>query len=165
MNNPVIRIVDANANAAICTPCGGKCCQNMPGTVFPTDLDPQLDEQKIMQAARALLNSGRYAIDWWEGPPVEHPEDDDNGFFLRPATRRSEGRWVDASWGGACTFHSAHGCELDVVQRPAECKALTPASNGDCKMPEGWEGKKTGAIAWWPHRHILMDLCNEYYAR
>jgi hypothetical protein len=136
----------------------------MPGTVFPTDLDPTLDENKMRQAARTLMLTGRYAIDWWEGAPVDDPEAEGNGLYLRPATKRNEGRWVDASWGGACTFHSTTGCELEEVRRPAECKALAPASDGDCKMPEGWEGKKTGAIAWWPYRHILINLREEYYS-
>lgn len=155
MNASVIRIVDANADASICTPCGGQCCQRMPGTVFPADVDPQLRRLVIWKKTRALLESGRYAIDWWEGSPMEGEKSGGPGYYLRPATKGNEGKVADPSWGGACTFHTDQGCELSEENRPSECKALKPVSPGKCEMPEGWDGRRTGAQAWWPYRDIL----------
>lgn len=158
MNASVIRIVDARADAAICAPCGGQCCQAMPGTLFPADLDPELRMKDLTEKARALLQSGRYAIDWWEGSPMEGESSLEPAYYLRPATKGNEGQWVDPGWGGACTFHSAQGCELSEEDRPSECKALKPVSPGKCEMPEGWQGRRTGAKAWWPYRHVLRML-------
>ena len=158
MNASVIRIVDANANASVCTPCGGQCCQRMPGTVFPADLDPNLRFMTIAGKAKAMLESGRYAIDWWEGSPIEGDTSLEPGYYLRPATKGNEGLWSDPGWGGACTFHTDTGCSLSEEERPTECKALKPVSPGKCEMPEDWEGRRTGAKAWWPYRNILRML-------
>lgn len=154
----VIKIVSANVNASLCTPCGGKCCSHMPGTIYPIDISPNLDRDEIFIKVHDLLQTGRWAVDQWDGDP-EMEDDWDGvttGFYLRPATKGKEGKWFDASWGGDCTFHSSRGCELSVIERPTDCRTLVPHES-DCYQPEGWS-KHSGVAAWYPFRHILEDL-------
>lgn len=168
MDTKTIRIVNANANAQICGDCGGKCCTGMPGSVLPADLDISLVPSVIEEKLRAMLDTGRYAVDWWEGSPMtpETRTGDENdyreGYFIRPAVKKYEGRRFHGSWGGACTFHSDKGCELTDETRPGECKLLKPIEPGSCEYPDGWEGKRTVAQAWWPYRSIFKTLKDEY---
>lgn len=154
-----IPVVNANANPDACGSCRGKCCSQMPGSVLPTDLDPSLREDRIAHGLRLMLETGRYAIDWWEGSPfTDELKGGDNGYYLRPSIRGEEGQWVSPSWGGACTFHGPTGCALPEAERPGECKMLIPVAPGQCYYPEGWDGRRSVAQAWWPFRHLLAKL-------
>lgn len=161
MNVQIIKIESANANPTLCVPCGGKCCQQAPGAVLPMDLMPDNDETKLEERIQQLLMTGRYAIDWWEGSPfssVKRGSQYRQGYYLRPATKGKEGQVYDASWGGACTFHSSVGCELPDESRPGECKLLIPKPSQQCGYAKDWEGKRTVAQLWWPYRFLLGEV-------
>ena len=154
----------ANANPSVCGPCGGKCCKTMPGIVFPNELDAQLRREVIADKVLAMLESGRYSLDWWEGNP--HTDDWRGGrsYFLRPAIQGSEGQWAHDAWGGTCTFHGVRGCELDERRRPLECRALIPDVNGHCFKPAGWEvgGRRLASQAWSPFNETLAMFVDLY---
>lgn len=160
-----IAVSNANANPGLCAPCGGKCCKTMPGIVFPSELDAQLRHDIVADKVLALLETGRYALDWWDGNPFNNDVRAGRAYYLRPATRGNEGRWTDESYGGTCTFLGANGCGLEERQRPLECRALIPQANNTCYKPEGWElgGRRLGAQAWWPFREALAALDDLYW--
>ena len=108
----------------ICGPCGGQCCLKVPGANWPQDFGlPRIKKQ-----LREALDSGRYAIDWWEGDPRHDYHDDDEmgcAYFVRPAVKGMEGVLRDPTWGGPCTFlEEGVGCVLDPKQRPRACRWL-----------------------------------------
>jgi hypothetical protein len=153
-----ISIHDANENPTLCSSCGGKCCKQMPGITHPEDWGLPSDTSRL----EAALNSGRWAIDWWEGDPEnttgDYMKDNvDRAFYVRPATQGNEGLLMDASWGGACTFHSEIGCTLSTNDRPKECRDLKPAEGGSCSMTTEFT-KRNAAIAWLPYNDFLYSL-------
>jgi hypothetical protein len=167
MVETIIRFIDANASAnvnpGLCGPCGGRCCKQMPGGMFPADVDESLDPAKLHARVRELLQGGHYSIDSFVGNPFEYRRGvpKGTGYYLRPAVKGEEGSWSSESWGGACTFHTDTGCPLPDAERPTECRLLTPAPDDRCTFPEGWEGKRTVAQAWWPYREVLEALVRE----
>lgn len=159
-----IPILDANENPGVCGRCGGQCCQSAPGEFVPEDLSPSLDRNEIYLKMRDMVVSGSYSVDWWEGiPPGAQPAEnesllDKNGYFLRVATRRGRGLAFDASWGGVCSLLSESGCQLSADQRPHGCRALVPSEDRNCRPVEGWNGKQSAALAWWPYRALFRRL-------
>ena len=77
-------------NKDICTKCGGGCCKQLPGGVSPADLT-EVTKESLLK----LLQTGKYAIDWWEG---DYPE-----YFIRPAIKNCSSIF-DPTWGGECVF-------------------------------------------------------------
>lgn len=145
-------------NADVCSACGGACCKAMPGGTHPADWGaPDVDTMRARLAA--ALDSGRYAIDWWEGDPrgLEYGEPDhvDQGFYVRPATKGNEGRVYDASWGGECTFLTPTGCSMEHAARPLECRTLEPKYPMRC---EQHHGKHATAIAWLEYHDMLKEI-------
>jgi hypothetical protein len=134
----------------------------MPGSLLPRDVSDTLDTVAIKKSLLAMLESGKYSVDHYVGDPFADPKSllsySVNGYYVRPAVKGAEHRWFDDSWGGACTFHSESGCDLSEDSRPSECRALTPAIDAGCHMPEGWEGKRSVAQAWWPFQAVLKEL-------
>lgn len=159
MTRLLLKITSANANARLCGSCGGKCCQRLPGSVLPSDLAE--DAVGIARRVQDLLATGRYAIDAYENWDKAGPRDMEpkKQYFLRPAVQGYEGQVLDLSWGGACTFHSSTGCELDEATRPGECKMLIPANDKRCGFGDtGWTGRPSVAAAWAPYHDMLEDL-------
>ena len=109
MSKAQLKLPDVEATA-MCVGCG-HCCRALPGIVDPDDVEKLED----------LLNTGRYAIDYWEADGTM-----DQTYFIRPAIKGSEGRLVHPAWGGECTFLTDTGCELRLEDRPANCRQLVP---------------------------------------
>jgi hypothetical protein len=145
---PVATDEAALTDAEACTKCGGSCCQTMPGS---------------MHALKAALDSGQYAIDWWEGDPRDLDYDDPKrvsaGYFVRPAIVGHEGERHHASWGGVCTFWTRDvGCAFPFDARPTGCRALIPdAGNfpGGCHSALGPNEKRAAALAWLPYHAAI----------
>lgn len=163
-------VLDSFERPDICAPCGGKCCQSMPGTATPADVGAP-DEPTMRVRLRSLLGTGRWAIDWWEGDPrprEDQPFDEDgnlewpdvSAYYLRPATVGQEGDVFDASFGGRCTFHTSSGCAI-FDTRPEGCRALEPATDGGPCVDRRTGSKQGGAVAWWPYREMLRDVGSE----
>lgn len=139
-----------------CGSCGGACCKQLPGIASPDDFGaPDRDEMRMR--LKTAFDSGRWAIDWWEGDPRDGRDELDSARYVRPATKWREGRVRDASWGGACTFFGAVGCELAADERPLGCRSLEPAANHkDCIPHDG--DKRDMAIAWLPYLDLLLEI-------
>lgn len=138
----------------ICTACGGKCCQRMPGCNHPVDFGLPSDNAALL----AALRSGNYAIDWWEGEVTGADGTTvQPGYFVRPATIADRGRLYDPSWGGPCWFWApANGCTLPVEQRPTGCRMLEPTPDIKCISHDG--GKLGAAQAWVPFYDLLDNM-------
>lgn len=135
-----------------CADCGN-CCRHYPGGHLPSDFG--LD---IPAGVRAALESGRYALDWWEGDVDGH----DNlscVYYLRPSTKGKEGHIFDPSWGGECTFLTASGCSLSREKMPAECKALRPRTTADGDCPSTLI-KEDVCREWRPYQSLLAMIGN-----
>lgn len=140
---------EGNFAAEICAGCGA-CCRRMPGAAFPEDFP-------TMESVKEAIDSGRWAVDWWEGDPREGHRELDKGLFIRPATKGSEGLRRDPSWGGECTFLTEQGCELTVNRRPRECRMLAPNPTGPCRGDT--ESDKQAAAVAWIERAADLEIC------
>lgn len=130
-------------NTKVCTECQGRCCKTVPGVCFPDDFDVSNGFNRLNEA----LESGRFCIDWWEGDPREGKDEYERGYFVRPAIKGREGVLFNPTWGGTCTFLTEQGCELDVKDRPKNCRMLEPREDENCVL-HGENGKRGAAIAW-----------------
>jgi len=154
-------------NEAVCAQCGGRCCKSMPGECHPDDFE-KINKNMI----KALLESGDYAVDWWEGDPRPGENRIPQGYYLRPSTTlgKKHHRVFDPSWGGECVFLSKSGCVLSPEDRPWGCRMLEP--NPDKATRENPQGCKThapygfskqaAAVAWLPYRRIFRELRREF---
>lgn len=138
-------------NKKVCERCGGQCCKNYPGTVYPEDIGYSIKK------VREMLSSGRYALDWWEGDPRQGKMRLSRAYFLRPATKIAEGKVLDPSWGGECTFLTSSGCSLSPDDRPKQCRELEPREEGNCEMHNGCT-KQDGAIKWLSMRRGILRI-------
>jgi Fe-S-cluster containining protein len=150
-------------DSSFCLKCGGKCCLSMPGAAFPEDFkEPLKDNLKF-----ALL-LGDWSIDWWEGSPfsdINNWKNNDwdynkTAYFIRPATKSSQYRLKDPSWGGECVFLQNNGCELSFDKRPKNCRFLEPIGEKECKLHDESD-KKSAAIAWWEYNDMIEEIINE----
>lgn len=135
-------------NIPLCTECGGRCCKRMPGTAYPSDFNSPEEIKKAIE-------SGKYAIDWWEGDPGDG--DLRKAYFVRPSTKDKIGKIYDATWGGECTFLTKKGCKLKPNKRPKECRDLEPKPDFDCVM-HNETCKQKACIAWRKHFDLLHSF-------
>jgi Fe-S-cluster containining protein len=153
-----------NESAAICGPCGGKCCKGMPGIFSPEDLGAP-NRAAMRERITGMLRTGSYAIDWWDGDPRPGKDYDDADYlssveFVRPAVKGHEGVLRHPSWGGACTFLGPTGCAHTFENRPSNCRELVPnpkGPKGSCKMPEGLD-KQAYVLMWLPYADLLDEI-------
>ncbi len=145
-----------NNESSLCAECG-RCCTKYAGMCWPDDVKP-LTLEKIV----AMLKTGYYSIDWWEGDPRE---DGELGcvYMLRPAHTNRPPGMLDPSWFGTCRFLSEGGCSLPFEDRPTQCRALIPmqTAGGDCEYVEGHDGKEAAALAWIPHQKLMEQVVHE----
>jgi hypothetical protein len=94
----------------------------MGGFLHPDDIK-SFDEDTI----RGMLDSGKYTIDWVDGPSDLC---DDNVFFIR--FRHVNGRDVEPSFGGRCVMLTDEGCSLPFEERAYGCRSLIPAQTLKC---------------------------------
>ena len=109
--------------------------------------------EPLFDNLRQAFESGKWAVDWWEGDPTGKDEVG-RGYFVRPKTKYCVDKIYDPSWGGECIFLTIEeGCELSENERPAGCRLLEPKENGNCISHGG--GKRKTAIAWMPYHEII----------
>ena len=143
--NKQLEIKVNNENKSLCSSCGGNCCKHMPGIVHPDEVVSIND----------LLDTGKYAIDWWEGDPREDRDDVGQSYYIRPKTKGSEEHLLDGSWGGECVFLTNKGCELSFNERPYDCRMLEPSSGDSCDTV-GVE-KQEMVVLWMEHNNTILD--------
>jgi len=133
-------------NAKICRECGGCCCNLLPGACHPEDF-----KEPLLDSLVAAFKTGKFAIDWYE--------EDDFGYYIRPATKQGE-LLRDPSWGGVCIFLNNDKCELAPGMRPHGCRNLIPTA-GDrlCKreVDPHLSDKEAAAIAWRLFHEIIFE--------
>jgi len=103
---------------SFCKSCGN-CCKSMPGSYTAKDI------LRIFGSIKAAVESGKVAIDWWEGnKPL---------YYMRPKVA-GVSKLYDPSWGGRCIHLTDNGCELTRDKMPTHCKTLRPMEKqgGDC---------------------------------
>jgi Fe-S-cluster containining protein len=145
-----------NENKSLCSSCG-QCCKRLPGIVHPSELKNITKESLI-----EMFDNG-YQFDYWEGNLTGQPEYDEVTFYyLRPQTKKSVGKMVDASWGGECVFLTETGCSKTFTERPTQCRALKPKDDGNCSV--GKKHSKEQMIKdWLPHNKIIKEVIDEHY--
>lgn len=124
----------------------------MPGIVHPDDV-----EMNETYLTNMISNKG-YAIDCWEGNPFNDDRDIGAVYYLRPKTIKAPAQVFDFSWGGQCTFLEQNGCTLDWDTRPAQCRALVPSENHNCRIVEGRYSKKEIVKSWFPYSDLLREV-------
>lgn len=159
MNIMLIKI-EAN-ESALCSECGGACCNRSPGCVFPQDLSPIFDVKEIRRKLEGMLRS-HYCLDFWEGrSQIEDVIGEDQiAYFVRPRIKFARDRLIDPSWGGPCSLLTDRGCELKFEDRPSECKSLTPSETfrttgciGDNRFD-----KLSSVRAWAPFNDVIEEV-------
>ena len=134
-----------------CIKCNGECCRRYSGVLSPDDID---QSKGLSSGIKALLLSGNYAIDWWEGT-----EELNTTYFIRPAHTNAKGKLRDPSWGGICVFYEdGKGCSLPFSKRPAQCRALEPKENKKCISHLV---KIDAAKLWIPYQHEIIAMIEE----
>ena len=68
---------------ALCAECGGRCCQNYPGLLHPSEVGAP-KRVAMLHRLVELLVTGLWAVDCWE----EDDEIDRDTYFVRPAMHR-----------------------------------------------------------------------------
>lgn len=145
---------------SMCKLCGGQCCKGYAGTYVPDDFKQPITADFIL----SLLDSGKFAIDWWEGDAKGG--DLSVTYYLRP--RHKNEAAVKGSWGGECVnWTKESGCSLQESERPHGCRKLIPKYvNGqpECyTLKEDKADKQGGAIAWYEYQNILNEVTERYY--
>lgn len=150
----------------ICTPCGGACCQHLPGATSPDDWGAP-DREVMTERISAALATGRWSIDHWEGRySDDYPRLRRDVQWIAPALAEQgkDDLFYAADAGGSvssypCTFLTPVGCELELAARPIECRALEPNPHGgNCKGHVG--GKRDRAIEWAPYQDLIELVIN-----
>lgn len=146
-----------NENISVCSLCGGKCCKQIPGAVFPEQLN-DISVESLLQ----MYKDG-YCFDYWEGNPTKDEKYDNvTAYYLRPQTISAIGRMVDPSWGAQCSFLTPTGCKLSFDKRPMECQTLVAnhLAPGNCTSDTKGYNKKDAAIKWFPYNDIIEQVLN-----
>lgn len=153
-------MIQNNEAAAICGPCGGRCCQTMPGATFPADWGSTPEE--MTTRLREELTSGRFQVDWWEGDPrPDTTPTMEQALYVRPTVAGLDGKVYAASWGGVCSLLGVKGCALAWEKRPTECRALKPVADGKgCRGDSNFD-KQAACIAWIPYESLLRQVADE----
>lgn len=140
-----------NENISLCAGCG-KCCKRMPGIVHPNEL------KEITVESLSQMIKGGYQFDYWEGNLTGKPEHEGiTAYFLRPQTKVSVGKVVDASWGGECVFLTETGCSKSFDERPTQFRALEPSIGRECKLGSEYS-KIELAKAWLQYNEIINKV-------
>jgi len=143
-------MITNNENISVCSACGGKCCKNMPGILYPEDIKEEITVDVLVK----YYQEG-YQFDYYEGSV---DGSDKIGYYLRPQTIRSKDKIVDASSGGQCIFLEPGGCSKIFDDRPTECKALIPDKKYGLNCGyDKYYSRLNAAIAWLSYNEIIEE--------
>jgi len=126
----------------------------MAGAYRPNDFNEEITSDFILK----LLNTGKVAIDWWEGDTRR------NGFqqtyYLRPR-HINEGA-ISGSWGGVCINLTDTGCILKFHDRPYQCKMLLPKKSGCYFQDKTMTNKQQVADSWYEYQDMIQQAIKNY---
>lgn len=159
-------VIINQSNEQMCRVCGGECCQRYPGSTSPEDWGAP-DKETMLSRLVAAFRTGKWAIDWWEGDPLDDGTEHDcvqcgefiNGYYVRPATIKPKYQYSlrDPSWGGVCVFWSKNtGCWFALDKRPEGCRVLKPNKPGRCLSPSD-SNKHGHAIRWMDYHDVIFE--------
>lgn len=135
-----------NEHPEVCTPCGGKCCQNAPGAYFPSDFGDT--EAEVRAGVHAALLGGTAALSGYEDPYVHPPIAGRVGMvhLTHPADKNP------------CANLTPAGCSLEFNRRPTQCRVLVPDPAGKvCRLPSS-ASDEACREAWAPFLDLFNDL-------
>jgi Fe-S-cluster containining protein len=149
-------MIKNNENKSFCSGCG-QCCKRMPGIVHPREL-----AEVTVETLSKMIQDG-YQFDHWEGNLTGEKEHEDIIFYyLRPQTKKSVGKVVDASWGGECIFLGEFGCNKSFEERPSQCRALNPTEDKSCYL-DGEYSKTEIIKSWLPYNDLITSTIEKHY--
>lgn len=165
--------IENNENHEACAKCGGRCCMRHGCDVYPQDVKRWFKADTITkEMIIKLLDSGKVALDYWEGDVRDdfaYPDDAFSEYypkcyFLR--MRHVQESAVTASWGGTCRcFEPGKGCTLTWEQRPTGGRALIPHPDGNPNECSVLIVEKAHcALAWLTYMDIMEDIFYNYQA-
>ena len=150
------KMIKNNENKSLCSSCG-QCCKRLPGIVHPSDL-----KEVTKESLNEMYKNG-YQFDYWEGNLTGNLEHEGITFYyLRPQTKKSVGKVIDASWGGECVFLSETGCSKTFEERPTQCRALKPKEDGNCHLDKKYS-KEEMIRSWLPYNQIIKEVIDNHY--
>lgn len=161
-----------------CGLCKGQCCKNLAGSYTPEDIGTITPEHIL-----DLLNTGKYAIDWWDGDARFTLVDTSRyynlsrTYYLRPRHRNlpAIAKLNDPDHApSTCINLTPKGCSLSFKERPYQCKALIPNFNKETNEPncmikrDDMASRQDIAIMWVPYQKVLekaMELYKDQQAK
>lgn len=161
----IINIVNANENASVCAPCGGQCCQGMPGIYHPDDLFSNMSDEQIKNKMISMLEDGSVVL-------TDNEISDARGKYslrvesLTPrAGRRNMKIWYQPFNYGQCINLGETGCKLSSEDRPRECRALVPSLEGPSKCrPEPGFDREDLLEEWTIYKEIIEEVHSHFHS-
>jgi len=161
---------DIYGNRLPCEKCGGVCCKRMPCHLSPDDIKGGVSYETLS----ALLDTGDYAINWWESyqpdgleydvdKACEDPNYDPppyyHGYYIRARVDGAD--IVDPSWGGRCVLLTDSGCSLTFEDRPKGGRMVIASEKGIGYCISEYTKEKS-VDDWWKYHNLLETLSEEY---
>jgi Fe-S-cluster containining protein len=104
----------------VCRKCGGFCCKQSGGLVFPSDMGDN-DLSGISLLLTENLKNGKYSVD-----VIFDDQNDVTGYYIRMMQVTDSGVFNPGN-KGACKFLNENGCSFDYPNRPKGCRDLIPS--------------------------------------
>ena len=145
---------------SFCSSCKGKCCKRAAGIYLPSDFKP---EELTPDSIFAMLQSGKFSIDWWDDDPRPGKNELSQAYYIRP--RHVGAPAINGSWGGRCVNLSDEtGCTLPNNKKPAQCRELIPMSpEGEgCHVSDKKFEKQGMSIEWVPYQAVIIEAINKF---
>jgi Fe-S-cluster containining protein len=139
-------------NLEVCRKCGGFCCKQSGGLVFPADL-AFTHESSIYTFLKENLHIGKYSVDVLMDDPSGI-----SGYYIRMRQLTDSGNFNPGN-KGQCSFLNDDGCSFDYQNRPKGCRDLIP-SPPECYFSDGMAITKC-VEAWKPHYDIIEALIRD----
>lgn len=158
-----INSVTAHENKDLCSKCGGKCCEGIPGVYHPEDLFPNMSDAQIQEKILAMIEQGDTVItdmDVWTDPDSTWPT-----LCVKALAPRGKGlgnSWRQSFNGGRCVNLTLTGCKLSTQDRPYECRIVIPVPTYSCRPEEGFH-RQDLFLEWYIYDHVLEAVEDHLY--
>jgi len=131
----------------VCRKCGGVCCKQSGGLVFPSDA-LSVGESDIRSFLFENINNGKYSVD-----AFIDDQKGKSGYYIRMRQITDSGAFNPGT-KGTCSFLNENGCSFDYNNRPKGCRDLIP-SPPDCYFPDGLS--LTECVDAWKHYSNIIE--------
>lgn len=161
-------LIKRNEVSKACSVCTTRCCNHMPGIVYPIQFK---NKKPTVKSILSLLNNN-YCVDWYDGDvrfAIDYKlvgfEPLEKVYYIRPRTTSKPNDVIDPSYGGTCIFLTDTGCSKSFNQRPIECQNLIPRKKPgeNCKgANKAYTGKVSAALAWLEYQDLIKKTLEMY---